>query len=141
VIEETLRICPPLPDALRRVVPSSENGANIAGQAVPAGTTVSVSCYSMFKSAAHFEDPEAFEPDRWMQGKEYPAYYPFSLGSHNCPGQALARLEMRLLLALFLYTYDIKVPKYEPLKRWTDQKIFWTWEKHSLKLEISHAKS
>ncbi|KAF2792945.1 isotrichodermin C-15 hydroxylase [Melanomma pulvis-pyrius CBS 109.77] len=141
VIDETLRICPPLPDALRRVVPSSDNNANIAGRVIPPGTTVSVSCYSMFKSADHFENPEVFEPERWMQGKEYPAYYPFALGSHNCPGQPLARLEMRLLLTLFLYRYDVKVPKDEPLKKWTDQKIYWTWEKQPLKLEISLAKA
>lgn len=146
VIDETLRMCPPIPDMLRRYVPRNTS-VTIAGNVIPPGTTVSVSCYSMFRSAKYFSLPESFEPKRWFSepsasllGLSYndvTAFYPFSLGPHNCLGQPLARLEMRLLLALVLYNYDVKVPLGETLKKWTDQKIYWTWEKQPLKVEIS----
>ena len=136
VIEETLRLCPPIPDALRRDVPSS-GPFTIADRIIPTGTTVSVSCYSMFKSVAHFENSEAFEPERWLQGKEYPAFQPFGSGPHGCLGQPLARLEMRLLLALLLFRYDFRVSADEKLKGWLEQKVYWTWEKQPLRVEIS----
>jgi cytochrome P450 len=64
VIDETLRLCPPIPDALRRLVPSP--GATIAGHPLPDGTTVSVSCYTLFRSSTHFSDPEVFAPERFL---------------------------------------------------------------------------
>lgn len=135
VIEETLRLCPPIPDALRRDVPNS-GPVTIADRIIPAATTVSVSCYSMFKSEAHFENSEAFEPERWLQGKEYPAYQPFGSGPHGCLGQPLARLEMRLLLALLFFRYEFSVPGDVKLNGWLNQKVYWTWEKQPLKVEI-----
>jgi cytochrome P450 len=152
VLEETLRLCPPIPDMLRRDVPKGAP-ATIAGRVIPANTTVSVSCYSMFKSDQHFASAETFEPERFLNEKsrtgdanasalshnDLSAFYPFSLGPHNCLGQPLAKLEMRLLVALFLYRYNVTVPAGEPLRKWTDQKIYWTWEKQPLKVEISRA--
>ncbi|KAF2688321.1 cytochrome P450 ClCP1 [Lentithecium fluviatile CBS 122367] len=152
VMDDTLRLCPPIPDMLRRQVPKGAP-TNIAGLVIPADTTVSVSCYSMFKSGDHFSSPETFEPERFLSKEsrtgnadvsalahnDLSAFYPFSLGSHNCLGQPLAKLEMRLLLSLFLYRYNVKVPEGETLSKWTDQKIYWTWEKQPLKVEISRA--
>lgn len=149
VIDETLRLCPPIPDTLRRQDTGNEAVA-IAGHAVAPGTTVSVSCYSMFRSAQHFSEPEAFEPMRFLDGtdedkesssallhNDMAAFHPFSLGPRGCLGQSLARLEMRLSLAVFLYRYDICLPEGEILKDWTDQKIYWTWEKRPLKFQVS----
>ncbi|ORY05488.1 cytochrome P450 ClCP1 [Clohesyomyces aquaticus] len=135
-IEETLRMCAPILDALRRQVPAS--GATIAGLTLPAHTTVSVSCYTMFKSSRHFENPESFEPERWLEKekKDNAAFYPFGLGPHNCLGQPLARLEMRVLLALLLHRYEFKVPRGGVLRKWDEQKIYWTWAKEPLMVEI-----
>ncbi|KAL9097268.1 MAG: hypothetical protein Q9165_000695 [Trypethelium subeluteriae] len=141
IIEETLRLCPPIPDCLRREITPSAAKATFAGEVLPARTTVSVSCYTMFHSAVHFQDPEAFEPERWMNSQEYPAFHPFGMGPRGCLAQPLARLEMRLLLALFLYRYDIDLSPGESLRKWTEQKIYWTWEKQPLKLEIKPAKA
>ncbi|RAL64939.1 hypothetical protein DID88_001530 [Monilinia fructigena] len=49
VLNESLRMSPPLPDSLRREVPSG--GATIAGHFVSGGTTVSVACWSLFHSS------------------------------------------------------------------------------------------
>ncbi|KAF2878218.1 cytochrome P450 [Massariosphaeria phaeospora] len=150
VINETLRMCPPIPDMLRRVVPEA---ITIAGHVMPPGTTVSVSCYSMFKSSEYFSAPEIFEPERFIARvnnhetrsdsplfhNDLSAFRPFSMGAHNCLGQPLAWLEMRLLLALFFYSYDVKVPSGHKLRDWTSQKIYWTWEKQPLMVEISKA--
>ena len=78
---------------------------------------VSMSCYSI-KSVAHFENPEAFEPERWLLGKECPAIQPFGSRPHGCLGQRRARLEMRLLLAVLLLKYEFRVPEDVKLNGW-----------------------
>ncbi|KAF2727127.1 cytochrome P450 ClCP1 [Polyplosphaeria fusca] len=141
VIDETLRLCPPFPDALRRLVPPT--GAIIAGRAVDPGTTVSVSCYSMFRSPKIFTEPDAFIPARWLDGRDGPgakeAFHPFAVGPHNCLGQPLARMELRLFIALLLWRYDIRCPQAQEMPKWEDQKIYWTWEKTPLEVVISKA--
>jgi cytochrome P450 len=65
VIDETLRMCPPIQDMLRRQVPKHER-AEIAGRVVPTDTTVSLSCYAIFKSEEYFSAPETFKPLRFI---------------------------------------------------------------------------
>ena len=116
VIEETLQLCPPIPDCLRREITPSAEKSTFAGQILPVGTTMSVSCCTLLHSTVHFEKPEAFEPERWTGGQEYPAFHPFGMSLRGYLDQLLARLEMRLLLALFLYRYDVEVPQSEGLR-------------------------
>ncbi|KAJ5105249.1 Cytochrome P450 monooxygenase [Penicillium alfredii] len=58
VLTETLRIYPPIPAMLPRLVP--EGGAMINGQYVPGGVSVAISLYSTFRSATNFNDADAF---------------------------------------------------------------------------------
>ena len=94
VLQEGLRVCPPIPDTLRRAVP--RGGAVIVGHALPEGVTIGVLCYTAFHSAANFSSPDDFIPERWLgfdarfSGDKHGASHPFSLGPHNYIGQALA---------------------------------------------------
>lgn len=87
VLEESMRIYPPVPAMLPRLVP--EGGAMINGQYVPEGvsfflysdsqskltdanarilqTSVSISLYSTFRSATNFAEPDSFIPERWLK--------------------------------------------------------------------------
>ncbi|TGO31106.1 hypothetical protein BPAE_0002g01730 [Botrytis paeoniae] len=64
VLNESLRMSPPLPDSLRREVPSG--GATITGHFVSGGTTVSVTCWSLFHSSNNFASPDEFIPELWL---------------------------------------------------------------------------
>ena len=57
------------------------------------------------------------------------AFNPFSLGPHNCPGQNLAWLELRLILARLVWRFDMAIPPGVELPRWEEQGIWWFWEK------------
>ncbi|KAK9427306.1 cytochrome P450 monooxygenase [Lipomyces doorenjongii] len=149
VINETLRMSPPLPDGLRREVP--KGGAVIAGHAIPEGITVSVPCWSSFHSTSNFSSPDSFLPERWLkedtQGKSSPyetdnkaAFLPFCTGPHNCLGQPLAWMEMRLILSRLIWNFQIRVPDGVGLAEWTEQKIYWTWEKRPLEVELSRSR-
>ncbi|CAI6332717.1 unnamed protein product [Periconia digitata] len=141
VINETLRLCPPFPDLMRRAVP--KGGATVAGHHFTEGTVLGVACWPMFQSSKHFSDPGKFAPERWLHdaGDENlshngNAFYPFALGPHGCIGQSLALLEMRLLLALLFFHFDFDSPRGGFDWDWNEQKIYWTWEKKPLSINV-----
>lgn len=154
VIKEGLRMCPPFPDSLRRIVP--KEGAIIDGVPVPGGMTVSSACWATFQSTDMFYKANCFIPERWLddasqhtnddsETKANPfaadakaAFHPFSLGPRNCVAQKLAMMEMRVLLSKLMVNFDMALPEGNPLPLWTDQKIFWHWAQEGFEVEIKH---
>ncbi|KAF2641485.1 cytochrome P450 ClCP1 [Massarina eburnea CBS 473.64] len=140
VLNETLRLCPPIPDNMRRAVP--KGGATVAGLGFPEGTVLGVSCWSVFQSDQHFSNPTTFAPERWLSDEKgvshhnVKAYYPFSLGPHGCLGQPLAWLEMRLILSLLLFHFDLEAVPKAAKWNWSEQAIWWTWEKKPLLVNV-----
>ena len=89
VLDEALRIHPPVPQGPPRVVPNK--GEYINGQFVPGGTIVFVATYSTDHQAANWRDPDSFVPERWLDDPRYrsdnrASFTPFSLGPQNCIG-------------------------------------------------------
>lgn len=72
VMEEALRIHPPLPAGINRVVP--EGGAIIDDQFVPEGTVLQVPSWAAFHLEENFVDPWDFVPERWL-GEACPTRY------------------------------------------------------------------
>ncbi|MCJ1373424.1 hypothetical protein MMC20_004652 [Loxospora ochrophaea] len=96
VLQEGLRMCPPVPDNMRRVVP--QKGAIIANRFVPGGIVVSMPCWATFQSKENFTSPAEFYPERWLttakglfEQDNKLAFQPFSLGPSNCIGQPLGK--------------------------------------------------
>ena len=145
VIQETLRLCPTIPDGMRRQIPVG--GAPVAGHLLPEGTVVSIPQWATYQSPRNFYKPQEFLPDRWLGGESNPsspystdrkdAFNPFSLGHHNCPGRALAHLETRLILAKIIWHFDLAVSSKNNLGKWERQAIFWFWEKQPMNVCIS----
>lgn len=143
VLMEGMRLCPTIPDAMRRQVPRS--GARVAGQFVPEGMIVSIPPFASYRAPRNFTSPSEFAPGRWLGederfrgdlNKQKEAFNPFSLGSHNCPGQNLAWMELRLILARLLWSYDlagVDVPA------WEKQRIWWFWDKKPLVVRVRRA--
>lgn len=133
VLNEGMRLCPTIPDSMRRLVPAG--GAVVCGQALPADTVVSIPPWASYRSSRNFGRPDEFLPERWtapeMEGKDDSkiAFNPFSLGPHNCPGQNLAWLELRLILARLVWRFEISIPPGVELPRWEEQGIWWFWDK------------
>jgi len=121
VIDETLRLRPPISFALPRRVYAPE-GANIAGHHVGQGTIVAVPPYTIHRKASLYSDPEDFKPQRWFQEEgnfdpekeseihNLKAYtIPFSQGSRACIGRHIAVVEVQILLATMIRRYDISL--------------------------------
>lgn len=92
LILETMRIYPPVPLGLPRLVPSG--GDTVDGHFIPEGTTVSTNAFAASMSIENFDSPYEFKPERWEKGSErgygkdiLEASQPFSLGARACIGQ------------------------------------------------------
>ncbi|KAF1922345.1 cytochrome P450, partial [Didymella exigua CBS 183.55] len=113
VIDESLRIFPPVGFGLPRVCP----GANIGGIYVPKGTVVQAPEILMVRNERYFARPHEFLPERWLP-KEHRFYddqfsadrkevsKPFSLGPRQCIGMSLAYAEWRLVLTKLVWKFD-----------------------------------
>lgn len=125
VIEEDLRIWPPLSFGQLRGSP----GAVVSGVYLPPGTVCSVDMWSVHHNPKYWKDPDSFRPERWLGdgfGDDKGAFNPFILGPRACLGINLAYLEMRVILALLVFTYDWEMANPD-LDFWKDARttLFW----------------
>ncbi|PLN85917.1 putative cytochrome P450 monooxygenase [Aspergillus taichungensis] len=132
VLEESLRIYPPVTGTVPRLAP--EPGAMVCGKFVPGGTSLGMHHYSCSRSAANFSQPDTFIPERWLEdpdgqfsSDQKDAFQPFSYGPRNCIGKNLAYAEMKLIVASFFWNFDIQ--RQPGIEHWADQKTNMTWKK------------
>ncbi|KAF2742643.1 cytochrome P450 [Sporormia fimetaria CBS 119925] len=117
VIKEVLRLFPPA-GLMRQGRPDiTLSGSD--GQRYPtAGCYIWVLSLAMHHNPKVFERPEDFLPERWLVGSDDPlhpkkgSWRPFEWGQRNCIGQTLAVLELKIVLAMTLRTFNIR-PAYE----------------------------
>jgi cytochrome P450 len=99
IVNETLRLYPPAYITGREAIRDTK----IGGTLIPKGHIVLVSMYTTHRDERFFPEPDAFRPERWLDGleKRLPrgAFIPFGLGSRKCIGAAFAMMETTLLLA------------------------------------------
>jgi cytochrome P450 len=105
-ITESMRLYPPA-YALGR---ESVRDCSIHGFDARAGTTFFIVPWVMHRDPRWFEEPEAFRPERWLDGLEgrLPRYVfmPFGGGPRLCIGNRFAMLEAVLLLALLAQRFQ-----------------------------------
>ncbi len=95
------------------------NDDNIAGQPIKAGTTVFISQYLIQTHPQIWDDPEKFDPDRFLPentaGRSKFAYFPFGAGPRVCIGSGFAMMEMAFVLAMIFRRYDVEITSDEPV--------------------------
>jgi cytochrome P450 len=89
------------------------NDDNIAGQPIKAGTTVFISQYLIHTLPTVWDEPERFDPDRFLahnvaQRSKF-SYFPFGAGPRVCIGSAFAMMEMQFALAMIFRRYDVEI--------------------------------
>ena len=93
-VEEALRLESPTQGLYRRVARDTE----LAGVALPAGSTVHIRYAAANRDPAMFPHPERVD----LQRPNTRRHMAFSLGEHHCPGEGLSRLEQRMALTSVL---------------------------------------
>jgi cytochrome P450 len=115
VISEVLRLYP----AAYTIARTSIVPCTIGGYDFPVDTTFVMSQWVMHRDARYFEDPEAFRPERWLDGLENRlptgAYFPFGDGPRRCIGQGFALLELGLVVARVAQGFRFKLVPGHPV--------------------------
>ena len=109
VIDETLRLHPPVPDGVYRLTPPE--GLQIGETFVPGNVTVINPIYTVQRSASSFVDPTSFLPERWTTRPELilnrKAFAPFVIGPYGCVGKQLALGEIRAVVAKLVTGFEV----------------------------------
>jgi cytochrome P450 len=105
VLKETLRLCPPVPIVVRRLLKPMRLG----GYTIPAGATVAPCVYLVHRRSEIYPQPERFLPERFL---ERPAgtytWIPFGGGVRRCLAASFALLEMKRVLQTVLHDVELR---------------------------------
>jgi cytochrome P450 len=107
ILQESLRLYPPV-----WVIPRDAiNDDQIGGYRIPAGSTILLSPYLTHRHPEFWENPEAFDPERFLpaESNERPrhAYFPFGGGPRLCMGVDMAMMEMLLIMVMVVQRHRI----------------------------------
>jgi cytochrome P450 len=105
VLKETLRLCPPVPVVVRRLLAPMRLG----GYTVPAGATVAPCAYLIHRREEVYPRSRSFMPERFLERP--PGTYtwiPFGGGVRRCLAASFALLEMRQVLQTVLREVDLR---------------------------------
>ncbi|KAI0355856.1 high nitrogen upregulated cytochrome P450 monooxygenase 2 [Trametes cingulata] len=137
VINETLRLYPPVPGGTQRQVPHRSPGVMLGPYFVPPGTVIFLHSYTIQRDPRNFSPfPNDFWPERWLvaAGRASPsdldikqsaytgsmgdassfahneaAFIPFSYGPANCVGKQLAMQEMRTVVSSVMQKFELRL--------------------------------
>lgn len=116
VLDEAMRLFPPVWALGRRALRSFE----VDGHRIEAGDQLNASAWVVHRDAKWFENPEAFQPERfWSTDKSSrPAmsFLPFGAGQRTCIGTHFARMETVLVLATWLEGRRVHAVADRPLR-------------------------
>ncbi len=106
VIDETLRMYPPIHLGTRRIL----SDVRFQGYGLPEGRRANYSIYLTHRNPEHWPDPGVFNPDRFLpenkRGRQPYTYLPFGGGPRNCLGAAFAQVEAKIVIARLIQTFD-----------------------------------
>lgn len=105
VIDETLRLMPPVPAFARM----SKAPDVIGGFEITAGVTVVCQPWVTQRDPKWWKDPLTWNPERFIgrvERRDDFTFFPFARGPRSCIGEELARTETVLIMASLLEKYD-----------------------------------
>ena len=105
VVDETLRLYPPVSEVLRLL----KTPMSLGSWTLPEGTVVSPSIHLLHRNPTVYDEPDRFRPERFIDRKPKPDHFmPFGGGHRRCIGAAFARWEMTVALATILREFDVE---------------------------------
>lgn len=119
IIEETLRLYPPVPILGRQ----AKEADQISGIQIKPASLILIVPWLLHRTEAFFPEPDLFRPERFIDGKPLPySYLPFAIGPRVCPGLQFGRVESILCLVILAQRFKVRVKdgfKVRPLCRLT----------------------
>ncbi|ELZ31242.1 cytochrome P450 [Halorubrum distributum] len=107
VLNESMRLYPPVYTLFRE----PKLDVKLGGYRIPEGSALMVSQWVIHRSERWYDDPEAFDPDRWTPERRSQrprfAYFPFGGGPRHCIGKAFSLLEAKIILATVCSRFEL----------------------------------
>ena len=108
VLEETMRLFPPVPMTVRAAFETTEVG----GTPIPQGHLAAIAIRNIHRHPDYWPNPLTFKPERFLPENKASlnrnAYMPFLSGPHMCIGNNFSLMEGQLLLAMMAQKYDLR---------------------------------
>lgn len=106
-IKEALRLHPPLILLLR----VAKEDLEVQGCSIRVGQMVGASPSVSNRIPESFADPDAFRPERYLEGREEDRtnpwnWIPFGAGRHRCVGQAFAMMQLKAIFSVLLEQWE-----------------------------------
>ncbi|XP_059304041.1 (+)-menthofuran synthase-like [Lycium ferocissimum] len=111
VIKESLRLHSPVPLLPREAIKDTK----VLDYDVATGTQVFVCPWAISRDPAIWENPEEFQPERFLDSSvDYKGLHfgliPFGAGRRGCPGITFAKIVNELALARMLFHFEFSLP-------------------------------
>ncbi|KAK4227386.1 putative cytochrome P450 [Podospora fimiseda] len=110
VMKEGNRLAHAIPGSIPREPPTDEE-TELCGRYIPHGTILESDNYHIHMHETLFPNPEAFDPERWLQGEKSAKLdkylIPFNMGNMMCVGYTLAQLNMNMIIAALVREFEI----------------------------------
>ncbi|OJJ48141.1 hypothetical protein ASPZODRAFT_157934 [Penicilliopsis zonata CBS 506.65] len=114
VIQEILRLVPPIGGPQTRLTPSHRPTKLGDFDEIPPGIRISARAYCLHRNPAVFPDPDRFNPYRWMEPGEHLKemkrwFWAFGSGGRMCIGNNFAIQELKLVTAALYANFFTEV--------------------------------
>lgn len=111
VVNETMRLHPPLYQVIRRL----KEPAEIGGYTLPSEVTLSPAVGLVQRDQRWHDGPDTFRPDRFLDRQPSAgSWIPFGGGVRRCPGARFAMAESAAILKAALLRYELRPVKQQP---------------------------
>ncbi len=118
VIDEAMRLYPPAWGFSRQALADDELG----GFPLPRGWLAFVVPYVLHRLPAFWDDPDAFDPERFLpeRSADRPtfAYLPFGAGPRQCIGNHFAQIELHLTMATLAQGHRLRLAPGHAVEPW-----------------------
>jgi cytochrome P450 len=110
VLDETMRLYPPLPVMILRRAAAADV---VCGRRVPRGSIVAIMPWVLHRHNRLWQDPDRFAPGRFspeeVAARSRYAYLPFGIGPHVCVGSSLAVMQLVLAIAVLAQRFRFRL--------------------------------
>ncbi|XP_013400664.1 steroid 17-alpha-hydroxylase/17,20 lyase [Lingula anatina] len=112
VLHEVMRLRPVVPMSLFHKVLQD---TKLREYDLPKGTIVTPNIWGIHHDPANWDSPEEFRPERFLDEHgnihvDSKIWLPFSSGKRKCLGEALARSDIMMIMALFFRDFKVSFP-------------------------------
>jgi cytochrome P450 len=106
VISEAMRLFPPAPGIGRQ----PNDAMTLAGMQISVRTRVHIPIFALHRNVRLWDNPTAFDPDRFtankVKARSRYAFLPFGSGPRVCIGASFATIEAAVILAVLVRTFS-----------------------------------